>query len=214
MRIANRRDLFPTHVRASARASVALALALSACAKAPGPAPATPAAALAPLPRSSIAAVVLHRGELGLTDDQVRQLELIDQRREAEDAAIRDELAKHHAQKAAGQAPASGGGASSASGSPAGGGNGGGMRGGGMGMGRGGGMRGRMPRASGTDATKGANAEATAQDRMDDDDTKAYLEGEDILEARHSGRAGATSPGSMREQLYDRRARVQETTSK
>ena len=81
-------------------ASVTLALALSACAIAPRPAPATPGATLAPLPRSSIAAVVLQRGELGLTEDQVRRLELVDQRREAEDAAIRDELAKHHTQKA------------------------------------------------------------------------------------------------------------------
>src|ERR1700709_1835308 len=73
---------------------------LSDCADDPPPAPVTPAAmnpaasAAAPaapppkpqmpLPRSSIAAVVLHRGELSLSDEQIEAMEKRDQEREQE----------------------------------------------------------------------------------------------------------------------------------
>ena len=61
--------------------------------------------------------------------------------------------------------------------------------------------------------TKGANADATAQDRMDEDDTKAYLEGEEILTEPQRARVRDIAE-DYREQLYDRRARVEGATGK
>lgn len=193
--------------------ALALVAALAACASTPKPAaqPPAPASSLPPLPRSSIAAVVQHRGELGLTDEQVRQMEVRDQQRETEDAAIRDELAKRRAAKAGAQGSSSGASPSAAGG----GGSGGGMRGGGMGMGggmRGGGMRGgRMPRGPAGEGSKG-NPEATAQDRMDENDTKAYLDAEGVLTDAQKAKARDIAE-DYREQLYDRRAAAAASSS-
>ena len=151
---------------------------------------------LPPLPRSSIAAVVQQREKLGLTDDEVRDLEGIDQAREKADAALTDEVARK--QKVAQAAAASAG-----SGPPAGGGRsagmgGGGMRGGGM---RGGGMGGRRgPPQAAPDRT----APATIQDRLDENDTKAFLDAEDVLtEAQRD--AAREIASDYRAQLYERR---------
>jgi hypothetical protein len=82
-------------------------------------------------------------------------------------------------------------------------------RGGGM---RGGGMRGgRMPRGPAGEGSKG-NPEATAQDRMDENDTKAYLDAEGVLTDAQKAKARDIAE-DYREQLYDRRAAAAASSS-
>ncbi len=193
-----------------------LVLSHASCADDPPPPAATPAsmaspAKLAQLPRSSIAAVVQHRAELGLSDDEVRDLELRDQERESEDAAIRDEVERRRKQAQEAK-PASASGAGTGAGSPASGRSGrmggGGMRSGGMGGGmRGGGMGGRAPRGSGAGSTNETHQEASVQDRMDANDTKAYLDAEDLLKAEQRERAREIA-SEFREKLYERREQL------
>jgi hypothetical protein len=182
----------------------ALALSQVACASQPPPpqpiAPvATNQAALPPLPRSSIAAVVLHRAELGLTDEQVGEMEQRDQQREGENAAVREEMEKK-GQKGP-SAPSSTGGSGNG-GAPQGthGAMGGGMHGGGMHGGR---MGGRSP-ASGSGGGKDADRAATLEDRLDENDTKAYLDAESVFTEAQKARAREIA-SDYREQLYERR---------
>jgi hypothetical protein len=180
---------------------MAVAFAAVGCATKPPPAPAAPpAAALPPLPRSSIAAVVLKRDELHLTDDQVRQMEEIDRRREQADQALRDEPA--HAKKA---------GTSGGSPPPAGGTGMGGMRGGRMGgMG---GMGGRR-RSGGVSPSAGErDRPPTAEERMDDNDTRAYLEAEAVLDEEQRPKARDIAE-RYREALYDRREQLRNAAHK
>jgi hypothetical protein len=180
-----------------ARAFVFLAPALLSCAH-EKPAPAVDVSSLPPLPRSSIAAVVQARAKLGLTDDQVRDLEEIDQARVKADAAVTDEAAQK--QKAAQAAGASAAGGPPASGARGGGMGGGGPHGGGM---RGGGMGGRRgPRAS-PEAANGT-APATLQDRLDENDTKAFLDAEQVLTEVQRDPAREIA-SDYRAQLYERR---------
>ena len=155
--------------------------------------PAVDVASLPPLPRSSIAAVVLQREKLGLTDDQIRDLEEIDQGREKANAALLAEVAEK--QKAAHAAGSSAGNGTSA------GGGGGGMRGGGM---RGGGMGGRRGAAPVAPDPPAGTAPATVEDRLDENDTKAFLDAEQVLTdaQRDPAREIATD---YRAQLYERR---------
>jgi hypothetical protein len=185
-------------VRLVACAILFLATTLTACAHEKPSAP-VDVASLPPLPRSSIAAVVQQRAKLGLTDDQVRDLEEIDQGREKADAAILDEVAQK--QKAAQAAGTSAAGGSQTGGGRSGGMGGGGMRGGGM---HGGGMGGRRgPGHAGPEAAGGA-APATLQDRLDDNDTKAFLDAEQVLgEAQREPAREIAS--DYRAQLYERR---------
>jgi hypothetical protein len=144
-------------------------------AETPAATPAAPAANLPPLPRSSIAAVLEHREELALTDEQVRQLIQLDQERDKADATMRDQSQK----KSAGQGNASGGGSGVA---PR-------MGGRGMGgMGRmGGGGMGRRGGARSGDGQSGDRP--TLQERIDDDDTKAFLAAEPIFDESQRDRA-------------------------
>jgi hypothetical protein len=50
-------------------------------------------AALPPLPRSSIAAVLEHRADLSLTDEQVKKLQDLDDQLEQDNSALRRQLA-------------------------------------------------------------------------------------------------------------------------
>ena len=154
---------------------------------------------LPPLPRSSLAAVILHRSELGLTDDQVRELEQIDRRRESEDAAVRADLAAKA--KPATTSPTSGGGgtgnAGGATGSGMGGGRMGGMRGGRMGGGRG-------FRAPSNNGPSSGQRAVKLEDLLDDDDTKAYLDGEEVLTEPQREQAREIA-SDYRAQIYDRR---------
>ena len=134
------------------------------------------------------------RVKLALTDDEVRDLEELDQAREKANAAFMDEVAQK--QKAAQAAVASVG-----SGPPAGGGQGGGMGGGGM---RGGGMGGHRGAPQGVSEAANATAAATIQDRLDENDTKAFLDAEQVLtEAQRDPAREIAS--DYRSQLYERR---------
>jgi hypothetical protein len=184
----------------------AWALSQLACAsQPPPPQPIAPvpanAAALPPLPRSSIAAVVQHRAELKLTDDQVGALEERDRQREEENTVVREEMEKK-GQKGP-SAPSSRAGSGSGGSAPQGmqgGGMGGGMHGGGMHGGR---MGGRAP-ASGAGGGKQADRAATLEDRLDENDTKAYLDAESVFtEAQKE--AAREIASDYREHLYEQR---------
>jgi hypothetical protein len=153
--------------------------------------------------RSSIAAVIEHRGELDLSDQQIRDLEQRDQEREKEDAALRDEAEKRRKQAQDAKANANGGNGAGPAGVRGGGTGGGGMRGGGM---RGGGMGGRAPRTGGGNAPP-TDREASLEDRMDANDTKAYLDIETVLTdaQREPAREIASD---YREKLYERREKA------
>ena len=75
------------------RTSCLLPLLAVACASAPAPAPPTASTAAEDLPRSSIAAILVHREELGLTPAQVDALGRRDDALAKEDAALRPRLA-------------------------------------------------------------------------------------------------------------------------
>jgi hypothetical protein len=178
-------------------------LLAASCADEPLPPPATaatsaaaaPVASLPLLPRSSIAAVVLHREELGLSDDQVRDLELRDQQREKEDAAVRDEVEeKQKAAKAAASAPSTsgGGGAGTGSGGPSGG-----MRGGGMGR--------RGARGGGASPPAHVTTETSIEERLDANDTKAYLDVESASLTEGQKDRAREIASEYREKLYERR---------
>ena len=187
-RVSNVSGRYQPLVRLAACAVLLSTPALGACAhQKPAAVDATP---LPPLPRSSIAAVVQQRAKLALTDDQVRDLEEIDHEREKADSALTDEVAQK--QKAAQAAAASAG-----NGPPAGGGRGGGMRGGGM---RGGGMGGRRGPPPGNEA----GAPVTLQDRLDENDTKAFLDAEQVLTEAQRDLASEIA-SDYRAQLYERR---------
>jgi hypothetical protein len=155
---------------------------------------APPVASLPPLPRSSIAAVVLRRQELGLSDDQVRDLELRDQQREKEDAAVRDEAEEKRKAAEARTAPSAGGGGGAGNGS---GGPSGGMRGGGMGR--------RGSRGGGSSPPAHVITESSIEDRMDANDTKAYLDAESASLTEGQKDRAREIASEYREKLYERR---------
>jgi hypothetical protein len=175
---------------------------LAGCAAHAAPAvPAVPAAAnaqtaLPELPRSSIAAVVKRRAELGLTDQQVGEMERLDQQREAENAALSAALEskRKQAQAAGASGPLSSGSGAGGRGLRGGGMGGGGMRGGGRGM-RGG---------PGPAGDKGNDRQPSLEDRFDENDTKAYLDAENVLEDAQKERAREIA-SDYREQLFQRR---------
>lgn len=186
--------------------AMALAGAAAACTHDPPPAPVDPAT-LPPLPRSSLAAVILRRAELNLDDDQVRELERLDRERESQDAAVRAELARKSKPPDTGGSSngssAAGGSNGSTANAPTGAGMGAGRRGGGMRGGRMGGGRGM--RATSAAGPSEADRSARLEDRLDEDDTKAYLDGEELLTAPQRDQAREIA-SDYRAQLYDRRA--------
>lgn len=194
--------------------SLLLALAQAACASPPPPVAAVPntQAALPPLPRSSIAAMVLHRVEIGLTDEQVSEMEELDQKRETENAAVREEMGKKSQQGQAAPSSNSGAGSRSvASQGIQGSGMGGGMRGGGMHGGR---MGGRSA-APGAGSGKEADRAAALDDRLDENDTKAYLDAENVLTEAQKTRTREIA-SDYRERLYEQgeTARVKSASTK
>jgi hypothetical protein len=138
-------------------------------------------------------------------------MEQIDRKREEENAAAREELEKEHKPASPGRpAGAGSGGGPGASQGMRGGGMGGGMRGGGM---RGGRMGGGMP--AGSTGAKKTDRQAVLEDRLDENDTKAYLDAENVLTEAQKGRARDIA-SDYREQLYEQRemARSKATSSK
>jgi hypothetical protein len=97
------------------RTAPLLGLLALACASAPTPAPPAPppivaaAPATEDLPRSSIAAILLHRQELGLGADQVEALTRRDDALAKEDAALRARLAAGTSSATSSAPPPSGG---------------------------------------------------------------------------------------------------------
>jgi hypothetical protein len=123
-------------------------------------------------------------------------MERRDQQRDQENAAVRGEMEgktqKGPSAQSSGSGSGNGGGALQ--------GMGGGMRGGGM---RGGRMGGRSP-TSGAGGGKEADHAAALEDRLDENDTKAYLDVEAALTEAQKARAREIA-SEYREQLYEQR---------
>jgi hypothetical protein len=161
-----------------------LVLVLAACGSAPpnqAPAPATPATNLPPLPRSSIAAVLLHRQELALTDEQVRAMQDIDERLAEVNAKVAEGPTLHRIAPDAGT-PQSG------------------LRMTGMGgRGSGGSHGGYKP-----DPPPQELINAQIEKRQDENDTRSYLRAEQVLTEEQRAKAREYAE-QYREALYDRR---------
>jgi hypothetical protein len=148
-----------------------------------------PALDLPPLPRSSIAAVLLHREDLALTDEQVHGLQQIDEQLADRVAALNDRTPRD-------------GGVARRPASPYG-------SAGSAGPGRGMGTRRGMgrPRLSGGQQ-QNPNRPETSQDRLDDLDTQAYLQAEEEILTDEQKEKARDIAEEYREALYDRRARL------
>src|SRR5262249_27323315 len=133
-----------------------------------------------PLPRSSIAAVLQHKDELQLTDDQARRLQELDDQLERQNAALRQEAEKRKSKD-----PSSGSG---------------------FGRGMGGGSRaamgGRLMRGTRSSTSNGAGSQSL-EERMDDNDTNAYLEAEKVLTETQRARATEIAT-KFRQERWDR----------
>jgi hypothetical protein len=163
--------------------------------------PPPPPAALPPLPRSSIAAVLEHRNELELEDDQVLRLQDMDESLEVNNAALRAQFLRDKPDAGGAGHPHLVHGDSSGS-TGAGAGMGGpGMGGGGMG-GRGG-RRGGDPSGYGDEQSEAARYRHLL-DQIDNNDTRAYLEAEELLTDAQKPRARAIAT-KYRADLSDRR---------
>ena len=182
---------------------VVLVACATAAPKPEGPPPVRPAA------RSSIDAVVSHRSELELTDEQVTKLQALDDERERKASEVRAELQAARGDSTERHGGGTRGGPASGNGSPAGmspGGMGsGGMGGGGMGrggMGRMGGGHGGMGPAAGPGAAQGHDAQQ-AWVRLDDLDTQAYLSTESIFKDDAQRERAAIVATKYREELFN-----------
>jgi hypothetical protein len=138
-------------------------------------------------------------------------MEQLDQKRETENAAVRAEMGKKNQQGQSAPASNGSGGGSGAPPGMRGGGMGGGMRSGGMHGGR---MGGRSA-APGAGGGKEADRAAALEDRLDENDTKAYLDAENVLTEAQRARAREIA-SDYREQLYEQRenARVKSASTK
>jgi hypothetical protein len=157
-----------------------VAVLFAGCAAAPPPRPA-PAPPPAELPRSSIAAILLHRDELGLTPEQVGALERRDDQLAREDAGLRAAVARSNPSTSAPGAtspPASG--ASSGKG-------------------------GRRQHSGGaSDARKPTDLLT----KLDDNDTRAYLEVEERVLTEAQRPKAQEIASKYREALYDQQHRA------
>ena len=136
---------------------------------------------LAPLPHSSIAAVLAARGELNLTVEQLRQLEKMDEQLEKANAPMRSEIQRITQGESS---PTQSGGSA-------------GRRAGGAG-------RGRPGEPGAGSARTGRAPLGTLQQRIDDNDTQAYLQAENVLTPEQQPRAREIA-SRFREELWDRR---------
>jgi hypothetical protein len=206
------------------RPRVLLLLLAAGCAGAP-PASRPPPADLAPLPRSSIVAVLAHRSDLDLTDDQVAALEQADAELHQRQARLRAEGALQapfsggpwrgplhgggsppEPGAAGGGQPVPGFGMNAGPGgfqvSPSMGGQGGTPPGGGA-QGTGGGAPRGEPRA-GTPRRDPAAAQEALDASLDDADTAAFLKAESVLAPAQRERAREIA-NTHREQAFERR---------
>ncbi len=174
-------------------APIACLLGLACATAQPVPLPPDPAT-LPPLPRSSLAAVLGHRGELDLTDEQVRLLQRLDEHLQEENAAIVAEAKKEPPpeprkkdeplqQPDTNQF----------------------NQGSGMGMGMGGHARKASAQHTKSVAPTPTPSDKSVQERLDDNDTEAYENAErSVLKKEQTERAREIA-GKYREDLYDRR---------
>jgi hypothetical protein len=164
--------------RALLLAALAADLVLAGCAeRKPLPRPELP-----PLPRSSIAAVLQHRADLGLTDEQAQKLQARDDQLETQNAGLHEPGTPR--QRPDGEA--------------------GGMRRGGMGMG-GGGMRGGGHHGGGGGGGERRESHIeSVQQQRDSNDTAAFTEIESTLTDVQRPRAEAIA-SEYRDQLYHQR---------
>ena len=202
------------------RTSIVMLLAATACASAPVPRELR--ASQAPLPRSSIVAVLAHRSDLSLTDAQVTALERADDELQVQFARLRAEGGV--------PAPPAGGLRGSVHGGAPPSGQGGGQAVPGFGMNAGpggfqltpggGGSQGGAPRGGttpdmgGSPPADGAKPQARRPDpvkaqealeaSLDDADTRAFLKAEAVLTPAQRERAREAA-GAYREQLFERR---------
>lgn len=159
--------------------AIVFCVALLPLACATSPQKAAPPPIQAPLPRSSIAAVLEHRRELELTDEQVRRLQDLDDQLERANAAIRKEANQKQTQsQPVSRAPRGG---------------------------MGGRSRGGMGRSTGEGRGQPSSPSVpkSPEERIDDNDTNAYLEAEKLL--TESQRPLALEIASrFREESWDR----------
>ncbi len=184
----------------------AVAVIAMACAPAAVGPPAASLAPLPPLPRSSIAAVLGHRSELHLTEDQVKRLQDLDDDLDANQSAVRAQLALGPPD--GGEIPEPEPPKKTDDD----------QMGGAGGMGAMGGMGGAMGGMGGAPSHKGsgdpsppkppgptqAQKRADLLRRIDDNDTNAYLQAEDVLTEEQKPLARRVA-SKYRADLYDRR---------
>lgn len=155
-------------------AALGAGLGLAGCAeRKPLPRPELPS-----LPRSSIAAVLQHRAELGLTEEQAQKLQARDDQLETDNAGLHEPGTPR--KRPDGEQ--------------------GGMRGGGMGMGGGGMHHGR---GGGGGPRRESHIESVQQQR-DANDTAAFTEIESLLTEAQRPKAEAIA-SQYRDQLYHQR---------
>lgn len=180
-----------------------------------------------PLPRSSIVAVLAHRGELGLSDEQAAALEQADAELQVQLARLRSEggapahgsiaAPGHGGAPAGGMPPVGGPGAGGPAGASGGKPGGFGMNMGpggfqaspaGGGMGGGPGPAGAAPPGAppGAGRRDPVKAEQALEARFDDADTRAFLKAEAALTPAQRDRAREIA-GAYRERLFERRER-------
>ena len=176
----------PTMTPSSLALACAVLLGAEAPATSPGPG--------GPLPRSSIAAVLAHRGDLGLTDAEVSELEKRDEALQKQVAKIREEFPG--SSHGSGGPGGTGAGPSPMAAPPEGGGGG----------HHGGGGGGRHHDGSGGSSGRqdSAGRGAVLRSRLDDADTTAWLAAETVIAESRREKARDVAE-RYREALADRR---------
>ncbi len=161
-----------------------------------------------PLPHSSIAAVLEHRVDLALSEEQITKLEELDKKLELDDLSIRKNASEANAAstKPSSDSTASDAQKSGDMGGPRGMGMGGmGRRGmGGMGVGGAGSRHGGYGGGAKADQAPNPNSPEVIRQRLDDNDTAAYLEAEKVFTEEQRPKARAIAE-QYRADLWDRR---------
>jgi hypothetical protein len=172
--------------RAWPSALLFLALACAHAQSQPASTPETSSLAMLPLPRSSLAAVIAHRGDLDLTAEQVDRLQKRDEELEREQATLRAALEhrQHESPPQTGQQPATG-----------------------MGGGPGGRHRNQARTNTATDAKPTVRS---LEDQLDDADTRAYLAAEEACLTDKQRDPAREIAEKYREDLYDQRERAKQ----
>jgi hypothetical protein len=215
MDLSNARDRARRRAAARSLPLAALLALPAACAHAKPEPPAPPPPR--PEHRSSVAAVLAHRDELGLTDDQVRELSAIEDKLQEANAALRAESrgasAEGPAERRAGDSALRAGTGRDETGAPLPDGMGamtrpGAVPGMGRGSGHGSGGMGGPQREGSAGPPSGRGVRNAPRERMDENDAKAYLDAESLLTDAQRARAREIAE-QYREQLFEWREAAQ-----